>query len=310
MRHSFAILPIYSVAMQNRLRLLMGASALLYFGPLLAGLTGMGWNALPVFVGLLALWLVIMRPRQWPRDLAQWDRQTVVAAIAQIAVNTLIVVILFGIGAGIGGVAGFVPDIPPVVPIGLSFLATPLSRLIHNPATGAEVDHALDEALTWIEGGEIHPLSGGEDAILRTLLDLPDDADPALTAEALGVALKGREGQVRLARLRETLAGTDEPKAALRRGLILWATDPQHSAATGNQTGLAAAFQSAAPDPDLLCLFAERGVHLLEGAPRRAADFPPTSELERAIDAGVPPAVRGAVMGLTRRLRALSPSGA
>ena len=54
--------------MQNRVRLLMGASALLYMGPLLAGLSGMGWAALPVFMALFALWLVVMRPAQWPRD--------------------------------------------------------------------------------------------------------------------------------------------------------------------------------------------------------------------------------------------------
>ncbi|MDZ4097043.1 MAG: hypothetical protein U1D35_19280, partial [Paracoccaceae bacterium] len=120
--------------MHNRLRLLMGANALLYFGPLLAGLGGFGWSLVPVFAAIFVLWLIILRPQEWPDSLADWRRpETLVALAARAAVQLLLVAVCFGIGRGIGGVLGAVPPFPVMLPIAISFLSIPLARLIWKP---------------------------------------------------------------------------------------------------------------------------------------------------------------------------------
>lgn len=298
--------------MQNRLRMLMGATAFLYFGPLLAGLTGMGWNAVPVFVALFALWLVVMRPAQWPRDPAAWKGATMVAAAAQVAVNALIVVGLFAAGRGIGGVAGYVPNISPLIPVGLSFLATPLSRLIWDPRKGEAMEHLIDDALRQIERpGSNGPLTVGPgDVMVETLLDLPEDADPALTAEALDAALRGREGTIRLSLLEDALDSIEPERLALRKALILWATDPALAPRLEVRGGPVTAFMTAGLRPDLLQLFAARGLELLRLTPTMAAAFPMASDVEQTIDASQPPALRDLLGKLAERLREFEQTGA
>ena len=89
----------------DRVTLLMGATALLYLGPLLAGLGASGWPWVYGFVAVFVLWLIVMRPRDWPRSATNWQDATVlVRAVTQIAVQILLVALLFGIGRGIGGV--------------------------------------------------------------------------------------------------------------------------------------------------------------------------------------------------------------
>ena len=107
--------------MTNNRQRLMGANALLYFGPLLAGLGGFGWHVVPVFVALFLLWLVILRPQELPRARAEWlQSETLVALSTRAAVQILLVVLCFGIGRGIGGVLGALPHFPLMLPIALS----------------------------------------------------------------------------------------------------------------------------------------------------------------------------------------------
>lgn len=302
------------MVVQYRLRLLMAASALLYFGPLLAGLGGMGWDAVPVFIALFALWLVVMRPKTWPRDIVLWSMETASSALAQILVNAGIVVVLFALGRGFGGVAGFVPNIPPLLPVALSFLATPLSWMVWAPRKGDQTDHLVDSTLR-MAGNDYRPLTAGpDDPILNTLLDLPDEADPTLTAEALSLALQGHQGLVRLSMLEDRLDYSDTPRTGLRRGLIIWATNPSSHHGTecngANCDGLTIAFASAGLDPDLLLLFSERGMALLGLAPHLASRFPPASQIEISISESQPRELRDALRGLTLRLRALAGQGA
>ncbi|MEF3048617.1 hypothetical protein [Pseudotabrizicola sp. L79] len=290
--------------MQNRLRLLMGASALLYFGPLLAGLIGLGWNAAPVFIALFALWLVVMRPAQWPRDLSDWTGETVLAAMAQLAVNTLLVLILFATGRGLGGVAGFVPNLPAVLPVGLAFLATPLSRLIWNPQHGDATHQLMQDALRQIHDPAFHPLTGGpRDVMVDTLLGLPEGADPDLTAQALDAALRGHQGGLRLSLLEAALEHAHPPRLALRQGLILWATDPARTPGGDLHGGPATAFSLAGLRPDLLALFATRGLAALHQTPALAADFPQSRDIEITIDDSQPPQVQQALAALAHHMK-------
>lgn len=120
--------------MENRRRFMMAANALLYFGPLLAGLGGFGWGYVPVFALLFVLWLVILQPMEFPINKAEWlSADAWVAVSARAVVQLLLVLILFGIGRGIGGVLGAMTGYSPMLPIAVSFLSIPLARMIWDP---------------------------------------------------------------------------------------------------------------------------------------------------------------------------------
>lgn len=113
----------------RRARLLQGATALLYSGPLLAGLAGYGWAAVPVFAAIFGLWVVSLRPSLWPgRGMSP------VPLLSKLAVQVLLVAVSFGVGRGLGGVAGVVPSFVAVLPVALSFLALPLARMVFTTA--------------------------------------------------------------------------------------------------------------------------------------------------------------------------------
>lgn len=149
--------------MTNREQRLMGAMALLYFGPLLAGLGGFGWAVAPIFAAIFFLWLVVLRPRQFPRNRADWQNPDVrMAVYTRVIGQVLLVTVLFGIGRGIGGVLGALPSFPLMLPLAVSFIAIPLGRLIWDSwrsgavepslgsvsdATAAQDDRAFTEAM-------------------------------------------------------------------------------------------------------------------------------------------------------------------
>jgi hypothetical protein len=120
--------------MENRKRFLMAANALLYFGPLLAGLGGFGWGLVVVFTVIFVLWLIILQPMEFPINRAEWlSFDAWVAVSARAAVQLLLVVILFGVGRGIGGILGAIPAFPVMLPLAISFLSIPLARMIWDP---------------------------------------------------------------------------------------------------------------------------------------------------------------------------------
>lgn len=118
---------IFGVVMLNRITALRLATALLYFGPLLAGLSGAGWAFIPIFVVLFVLWLLFLHPelstsREW------------LALLERAAVQALLVAILFGIGRGLGGVTGLQLPLPVWLTVMFSVAAIILGRIICNPA--------------------------------------------------------------------------------------------------------------------------------------------------------------------------------
>ena len=120
--------------METRRRFMMLANALLYFGPLLAGLGGFGWGLVPVFTAIFVLWLLILQPMEFPINKAEWlSPDAWVAVSARAAVQLLLVVGLFGVGRGIGGILGAMTGFPTMLPIAISFLSIPLARLIWDP---------------------------------------------------------------------------------------------------------------------------------------------------------------------------------
>ena len=131
--------------MEHRRRFMMVANALLYFGPLLAGLAGFGWGLVAVFTAIFMLWLIILQPDEVPISRADWLSPAAWVAIgARAAVQLLLVVVLFGIGRGIGGILGAMAGFPPMLPIAISFLSIALARMLGDPramAKAAPADH-------------------------------------------------------------------------------------------------------------------------------------------------------------------------
>lgn len=246
--------------MHNRLRLLMGATALLYLGPLMAGLGGFGWSVVPVFTLIFVLWLILLRPQQWPATWAEWQKpQALVTLLGQMAVQMLLVILCFGIGRGIGGVLGALPPFPLMLPVAVSFLSVPLSRLFWDPAKAAEMDAFLDSAITQINAGP-DPHSNGRRELAAKLL-APLAALSTLTEAEVARHLTAIQRNTDDEALRHALlSATQNPDApyALRLALTLHATDGRVIDSNGLPDYPSRAYGHLTGDAPLLTLFARR----------------------------------------------------
>ncbi|MFT4151149.1 MAG: hypothetical protein QM656_13205 [Paracoccaceae bacterium] len=300
--------------MRNRLRLAMVATALLYLGPLLAGLGGFGWGMVPAFLVIFTLWLIVMRPRLWPRDLAAWQHgEVVVAAAAQVAVQALLVVLCFGIGRGIGGAAGIVPMVSPLLPLALSLVAIPLTRLVWDPVQGERMDDFLEDAIRQVEDPSAQSLAGsGADAgVLAPVLDLPDHTPDADAEAAVARAMAAGAGlpESALAALVGHLDALDPPRNAARRGLVLWATRPGVLDSPDSAAVLHAGFAVTWSDAALLRLFAERACPLIEARPSAWRDFPDVAEIRYSMEEDNPDGLNEGLRALADRIEEAMPAG-
>lgn len=272
--------------MHMRLRLLQGATALLYFGPLLAGLGGFGWAVVPVFAAIFLLWLVILRPHLWPRVPADWARPEVLTALAaQAAVQVLLVTLCFGIGRGIGGVLGALPPFPLMLPVAVSFLSIPLCRMIRLPVSGVELDELLDEALQGLSSqrDEVAPEArrlrvAVASRLVAELGQLPPDCpEETLAAHLAAMATQAAPEDLRAALMDPIYDGT--AGAVHWRAAVLHATDATVLHHLAGSTYAAALFRELREVP-LMQLFARRCRAMLAEAPDTAADCPDLAEVQ------------------------------
>jgi hypothetical protein len=266
--------------MQARLRLLKGATALLYLGPLLAGIAGYGWRVVPLFLGIFLLWLFILRPQQWPRRLADWSRpEALIALLTQSVVQLLLVAVSLGIGRGIGGVLGVMPDIPLMLPVAVSFLSIPLARMLWDPWRADAGEVVLDEALARLEA-EQDP-APADDMKRRTevaarmvaALDrLPAEAAPELLADHLhAMATQTSHEALRVALMDPIYDGS--ATAVVRRAAAVHATEPAVVDGLHGSTYPLAVFRALSDGPTL-GLFARRCAALVAARPDRLGDCP------------------------------------
>ncbi len=111
--------------------LFRGATALLYLGPLLAGLAGFGWALVPGFLAIFLTYLFVIRRSLFPRKMADWGSfDALLPLISQSFVQLLLIVVCFGIGRGLGGVVGALPPFSALWTLAVSFLAVPLCRFL------------------------------------------------------------------------------------------------------------------------------------------------------------------------------------
>ncbi len=245
--------------MHNRMRWLMGATALLYIGPLMAGLGGSGWPLVPVFTLLFLLWQFIIRPQNWPRQFHDWTQYQAWATLfSNAAIQLLFVTLLFGVGRGIGGALGFAPPYSEMLPVAISFLSIPLARLIWDPWKTNEINNFLDHAIDQIA----HPGNPMERSALNAarrmiapLADLPDDTTPATIAQhLLALSAHAEPALIRTALFERARAGAARAEII---ALILHSTDPALiTEVPGDGPTLALALLPE--DPALISLFATR----------------------------------------------------
>jgi hypothetical protein len=292
----------------SRVRLMMGAAALLYLGPLLAGLGGYGWPWVPAFAAVFVLWLIVMRPQDWPRRAAAWAMPDVpLRAVTQIAVQLLLVSVLFALGRGIGGVAGLAPFWPVWAPLLLSALSVLLARLMWNPAKAAEMEAFLDEALVRLHGAA-PPLPSQDDrqridAVIRQLRDLPPGTDAQTVAALLAPATE----ELPLHGLTAALLAEAEgggPPALL--AFTLHATDGEVAEMSAGDLPTRA-FSLVADQPALLALYAQRMLGALDSFPGLWGASPSDVLLGGVIAAHGGTAAEGPLVALRARLRELAP---
>lgn len=268
--------------MAMRLKLLQGATAMLYIGPLVAGLSGFGWAMLPPFVSVFVLWLMLMRPHQWPQSNREWLKASAWgSALTLLLTQILLVAVLFAIGRGIGGVTGQLPLVFPLLPLALSFTAIPLARLAWNAEQALAMGLTIDELLYPHSQPAplVHPAPSPEE-VVAPLLDMPADAALAEVGPALEDALEDAGAWAVLAVLAEKLDAAPGRHRALREALVLWATDPGNFASNSAPAGMRAAFRVAGSDLRLLQILLPRAAALARMMPERQAQFPDLPELE------------------------------
>lgn len=266
--------------MHNRMRWLMGATALLYIGPLMAGLGGYGWPLVPVFTVLFLLWQFILRPQHWPRQFHDWTQYQAWATLfSNAAIQLLFVTLLFGVGRGIGGALGFIPPYSEMLPIAISFLSIPLARMIWDPWKVNEINGFLDNAIDQIA----HPGNPVERSALNTarrmtapLAALPDDTSPATVAQhLLALSAHAEPAHIRTALFERARAGASRAEII---ALILHSTDPALIAQVPGD-GPTLALALLPEDPELIAIFANRLVEALPQDPEIWGKSPSTDLL-------------------------------
>jgi hypothetical protein len=270
--------------MLTRIRLLKAATALLYTGPLFAGLSGLGWGMVAPFVAVFVVWLMVLRPEQWPATPQEWlTLPAWGAAMAQILSQILLVTVLLATGRGIGALAGFLPIVNPIFPLALSFLAIPLCRMLWDAREAANQGIFLDDEAEIAQA----PRAAAEAAAaIIPLLNLPDEAsDPEVMTKTAN-ALSGLAADLRLGALSAALSQPNRSHAALRRALVLWCSEPEIVAPARVTQAMARGFAFADGNPDLLRLYVPRAIALVAAFPDRAADFPSPQVLRDAAAGG------------------------
>lgn len=265
------------------MRLVKGITALLYIGPLLAGLCGFGWSMVFSFTAIFVVWLMVLRPEQWPATPAEWlTAQAWLAALAQVLSQLLLVGVLFGIGRGLGGLADIgTVDLDPLLPLSVSFLAIPLCRMLWDAREAANQGYFLDDEAEAAHSGNA---AGVAATAIIPLLNLPDTAPDATATAAVAEALDVPAADLRLNALTAALANPSRSHEALRRALVFWATEPEIVAPGLVAESMVNAFEIANGNLDLLRLYVPRAMALISAFPNRASDFPEPSRLRMVAD--------------------------
>ncbi|OZA10171.1 MAG: hypothetical protein B7Y02_11205, partial [Rhodobacterales bacterium 17-64-5] len=194
--------------------------------------------------------------------------------------------------------AGFLPMINPQVPLAISFMAIPLGRMLWNAEEAADRGIFLDEEA---EAASAPRVAAAAASAIVPLLNMADDAPDQTVAQAVEEVLNTTSAELRLKTLAAALAQPDRSHAALRRALILWASEPEIVAPGVVPQAMALAFAIADRNGDLLRLYVPRALALIAAFPDRAAGFPTPISLRNLAESGTG---NGVFLDLPTHLRA------
>ena len=269
-----------------RYRLFLLSSALLYMGPLVAGLAGFGWQMIVEFTVIFTLWLVVMRPMMWPTEAGGWQSGRVIGKfLLWVALQAAVVSFCFAIGRGIGGTMGALPPLPVWVPPLMSLLAVPLARICWNPAmpgpdlaapsstataddaqrADAVTARAQADAMPWVKRLAQLPEATREQDIMALIAAALQEIQPLVLLEAMSKTVEA-EGQ----------------SQALRRAFVMAVTDNDIAGKVLGQGLLSRAFDLAGEDAARLRLFAERCTRLLRARHMALMDTPQVARMADA----------------------------
>ena len=214
---------------------------------------GQGWVMVLAFAAVFLVWSMIIRPQLWPRSLSDLGRsEAFVALAALVTTQLLLVILLFAVARGIGGVLDLKPALPAYLPLALSFLAVPVSRLIWNPGVMAR-NVGFDPLLHDVAVATDDPAAlAGE--MLAQVMALPDD----VAEDEVQNHLTAISAHLDPVLIRRTLGDAISAGMASRAGLkalIVHATDPAISDLMSGSRYPAQAFAAAGRDAELwVCL--------------------------------------------------------
>jgi hypothetical protein len=190
-------------------RNLMGATALLYLGPLLAGLGGSGWFVTPLFLLVFMMWLLILPPHAYSQS--PFGAPASIQMFNQTLIQLLIISICFGFGRGMGGVAGMNVQFHWLLPLLISFLSVPLLSWLNRGAVGM-----VQNTSGSVEDLKMRSQSESQIALAHRLLDALQEQSIALNDSDLSRHLDAIKAQVD----RETLLSALKMRGEL--GQLLW----------------------------------------------------------------------------------------
>ncbi len=173
--------------MAPRDRALFATSALLYSGPLYAGLAGYGLQWVPLFAVIFMLWLFVVRPGDWPATPKAWASPRAIAwPLLIFSVQMILVAFCLGVGRAVGGLFGIAPPLPLVFTLLVSMLAIALARLFQRRSGGVG------------QPGKVR-IPGDELGIGSGILDvgkpqMPGSPDPEGYVEGVMTALADLQG--------------------------------------------------------------------------------------------------------------------
>ena len=271
--------------MRLQIHLLKGANGLLYLGPLVAGMSGFGWGMVASFTAIFVAWLIVLRPEQWPATWAEWRLATSwLSALTIVLSQVALIAVLFAIGRGLGALAGFLPVINPQVPLAISFMAIPLGRMLWNAGEAADRGIFLDEEA---EAASAPRVAAAAASAIVPLLNFADDAPDRIVAKAVSEVMASTSAELRLKALAATLAQPGRSHAALRRTLILWASEPEVVVLGAVPQAMSLAYLIADRNGDLLRLYVPRALALIAAFPERSSGFPSPAILREASKPGL-----------------------
>lgn len=285
---------------QIRSSLLQGTTALLYLGPMLAGLSGHPLALMPLYALFFVLWTIVVQPETWRRT-SRTGRSADfwLSVTAQIAVQILLALVCLGAGRGIAGVAGITLDIPITFPLTVAFLAIPLSRLL-VPMTSRVSDVPIGPGLPTLDELEL------ADALLEPLAMLAPYTPTEVLERHLNAMAPNVSAKALIHGLMISAASAKAP-AVIQRAFVQHATDPTAALAADHPNAIAGAFQVARKDVDLLTVFANRALHLIRLQPNLYTSYPTHSDVREAAALAVNPHLRETLSGLAEVLQLSGP---